>query len=256
MFWAFRRFWIDLLGIEPARWLLEVPSGWKHPGQMGSLEVIWCQLIFLLTVVTPLTFSSLFKSGFFPLFHPTGKFKIIEFDWSTSCEISEVFFSDFWSSGKGATKSGTTCASVCFFECSISISDPNLISWALLGVQEPVQSSVPTRLKDWPRSGPFLIINELALCEGSTRSKSRIIFSVISFNLRVPSSAPLLGFSRFFEILDFLSQYWVGKKRLWFLSQSFNNYETWLSYRVDRALSFEMSEWAVTSCPMTSQALI
>ena len=30
IFWAFRRFWIDLLGIEPARWLLELPSGWKQ----------------------------------------------------------------------------------------------------------------------------------------------------------------------------------------------------------------------------------
>ena len=94
----------------------------------------------LLTVVTPLTFSSLFKSGFFPLLHPTGKFKIIEFDWSISVGISELFFSDFWSSGNGVTRSGTTCASVCFFECSISISEPNLISWALLGIHEPVQN--------------------------------------------------------------------------------------------------------------------
>ena len=111
-------------------------------GQMGSLPVIWHRLNFKrsLTVVTPLTFSSLFKSGFFPLFHPTGKFKIIEFDWSISWGISGLFFSAFWSSDNGVTKSGTTCASVCFFECSISISEPNLISWALFGIHEPVQS--------------------------------------------------------------------------------------------------------------------
>ena len=140
IFWAFRRFWIDLLGIEPARWLLEVPSGWKQVkwDHFRSFDIDLISKS--LTVVTHLTFSSLFKSGFFPLFHPTGKFKIIEFDWSISWGISGLFFSAFWSSDNGVTKSGTTCASVCFFECSISISEPNLISWALFGIHEPVQS--------------------------------------------------------------------------------------------------------------------
>ena len=47
IFWAFRRFWIDLLGIEPARWLLEVPSGWKQVkwGHFRSFDIDWISKI-------------------------------------------------------------------------------------------------------------------------------------------------------------------------------------------------------------------
>ena len=50
----------------------------------------------------------------------------------------------------------------------------------------------------------------------------------------------------------FKGQYKAEQFRSW----TVNNHDTLLGYRMDRALSFEMSEWAVTLCPMTSQIII
>ena len=79
-------------------------------------------------------------------------------------------------------------------------------------------------------------------------------FDIESTNgLRVPSLARLLGFLGFFENLEFFGRYWAGKNRLLIWNWSCNVKQTLLAYSFGRALSFAMSGWMMTACPMTSE---
>ena len=172
IFWAFRRFWIDLLGIEPARWLLDVPSGWKQvkSGHNRSFTYSCNSSDFFKSFqIRFLSFTPSdrkIQDHWIRLVNLGRNFRIIflgfliEWQWRHQIwhhlRICLLFWMFYFNFRAELNKLGT-------------FRDP----WTGSGLPWPVWS---------PDSGPFLIINELALCEGSTRSKSRIIFSVISFN--------------------------------------------------------------------------